>query len=904
MKKLDILRNDAWLEPYSGAIEGRHEDVCRVLARLTAASGGSLVDFANAYEYFGLHRRSDGSWVFRELLPNATSVRLVGTFNNWCEDSRYVLEPLGDGVWEVNLPPDAVSDGDLYKMVVEWPGGSGERIPAYARYVVQDPQSNIFSAKVYAPAEPYAFKIRNFRPDVRPLLIYECHIGMSQDKESVGSYEEFRLNVLPRVEADGYNAIQIMAIQEHPYYGSFGYHVSSFYAASSRFGTPDDLKRLIDDAHCRGIAVIMDIVHSHAVKNEAEGIGRIDGSYDLYFHSGSRRVHPAWDSLLFDYGKDNVLHFLLSNCKFWLEEYRFDGFRFDGVTSMLYLDHGLGKSFSDYGDYYDGNQDTDAIVYLTLANKLIHEVRPEAVTIAEEMSGMPGLALPFEAGGIGFDYRMAMGVPDYWIRTIKEKRDEDWRPTSIFWELTNRRKEEKTVAYCESHDQALVGDKTIIFRLIDKDMYWHMGIADNNSAVARGMALHKMIRLATLATINGGYLNFMGNEFGHPEWIDFPRPDNGWSYKYARRQWNLVDREDLRYRQLNHFDNAMIRLVGDTYDFQSLPIEKLWEKDDDQVLAFARGPLVFVFNWNPVRSFSGYGILAPAGKYEVVLDSDRPEFGGYGNIDDSVEHFTHPDPLYSSSGKGWLRLYLPARTVQVLRLADGRPPRRITIAVDGYSSSGKSTMARELARLVGYVYVDSGAMYRAVTLYAMRNGMISADGQVDIGALERALPSVNVSFRHQPDGSQHTLLDGEDVEKEIRGMAVSSNVSAVAVIKAVRDRLTQMQRESGRSGGIVMDGRDIGTTVFPDAEMKVFVNTSPEVRAERRFRELQAKGVDVSLQEVIDNITERDRIDTTREVSPLCKADDAVVLDNSDMSEREQTEWLLDLFVRRTAQKI
>lgn len=666
-KKLAFLRNDPWLEPYAAAIEGRHEDVIRKLDEITAATNGSLSDFANAYKYYGLHHLQGGGWIFREYAPNATEIWLTGDFSGWKLEDKYKLTRINYGDWQLQLEEDELHDGDLFKMFVKWQGGEGERIPAYAERVVQDPDTKIFSAQVYAPSKPYKFKIKKFSPDVKPLLIYECHIGMAQDKEEVGSYDEFREKILPRIAADGYNAIQIMAIQEHPYYGSFGYHVSSFYAPSSRFGTPDDLKRLIDESHKLGIAVIMDIVHSHAVKNEIEGLGRLDGSYDLYFYGDNRREHPAWDSLLFDYGKNSVLHFLLSNCKYWLEEFKFDGFRFDGVTSMLYYDHGLGKAFTNYGDYYDGNQDTNALTYLTLANILIHEVNPKAVTIAEEMSGMPGLAVKFEDGGIGFDYRMAMGVPDYWIKMIKEKKDEDWHPTSIFWELTNRRADEKTISYCESHDQALVGDKTIIFRLIDKEMYWHMMTDDQDMTVARGMALHKMIRLVTLATINGGYLNFMGNEFGHPEWIDFPREGNGWSYKYARRQWELVDREDLKYQFLNNFDNAMIETVSKVYNFQAKPVEKLWEKDDDQVLAFMRGDLIFVFNWNPTRSFEGYGFLAPEGEYEVVLDSDAPDFGGNGLVDDSVHHFTSPDPLYKPSGKGWLKLYIPARTAMVLK---------------------------------------------------------------------------------------------------------------------------------------------------------------------------------------------------------------------------------------------
>lgn len=677
MKDLKIIKHDPWLEPFKGAIEGRHNDVINKERELTQACG-SLTEFANAHEYFGLHRTQRGGWVFREWAPGATAITLVGDFSNWKPMKKFELRrlPGSDGVWETRLRPSDIHHGQHYKMIVEWPGGSGERIPAYARHVVQDENTKLFSAQVWAPEHPYEWKIEKFEPDTRPLMIYECHIGMAQQREGVGTYREFRENVLPRIAADGYNAIQIMAIQEHPYYGSFGYHVSSFFAASSRFGTPEELKELIDAAHERGIAVIMDIVHSHAVKNEVEGLGRLDGTYNQYFYGDGRREHPAWDSLCFDYGKNEVLHFLLSNCKYWLEEFHFDGFRFDGVTSMLYYNHGLGQAFGSYDDYYNGGQDTNAITYLTLANLLIHQVNPRAITIAEEMSGMPGLAIPFKDGGIGFDYRMAMGIPDYWIRLIKEKRDEDWHPTSIFWELTNRRADEKTVSYVESHDQALVGDKTVIFRLIDKEMYWHMMVGDNDMTVARGMALHKMLRLVTAATINGGYLNFMGNEWGHPEWIDFPREGNGWSYKYARRQWELVDRDDLKYKYLNAFDNAMVELIGGTYNFQVLPVVKLWEKDDDQVLAFRRGNLVFVFNFSPSRSFTDYGVLTEPGEYNVVLSSDSPRFGGYGNIDESVAHFTVPDPLYSPLGLGWLKLYLPARSAQVLKLRRRRATKK------------------------------------------------------------------------------------------------------------------------------------------------------------------------------------------------------------------------------------
>ena len=672
-KTLKIIKNDPWLKDYEPAIAGRHQHAVDKIAELTQGGKTSLSDFATGYLYFGLHKTNTG-WVFREWAPNATEIYLVGDFNKWQEKPQYRLKRLkNSGNWEIKLKENALKHGDLYKLKVYWEGGCGERIPAWCRRVVQDDETKIFSAQVWNPEKPYVWKKKTFRPNTSPLLIYECHIGMSQDAEKVGTYNEFRENVLPRVVADGYNCIQIMAIQEHPYYGSFGYHVSSFFAASSRFGTPEELKQLIDEAHRQGVAVIMDIVHSHAVKNEIEGLGNFAGDPCQYFNQGGRREHPAWDSLCFDYGKNEVLHFLLSNCKFWLDEYHFDGFRFDGVTSMLYYSHGLGEAFCNYGDYFNGHQDDNAICYLTLANSLIHEVNPKAITIAEEVSGMPGLAAPFESGGYGFDYRMAMNIPDYWIKTIKEKKDEDWKPSSMFWEVTNRRADEKTISYCESHDQALVGDKTIIFRLIDADMYWHFKKGDENYAVERGIALHKMIRLLTASTINGGYLNFMGNEFGHPEWIDFPREGNGWSYKYARRQWSLVDNKELCFHYLGDFDRDMLGVIKSEKNIQKTPVVEVWHNDGDQVLAYSRNDMVFVFNFSYNRSFTDYGFMVPQGAYDVILNTDATQYGGHGLNDDSIRHFTNYDPLLERDGKGWLKLYLPARSALVLKKVKEEP---------------------------------------------------------------------------------------------------------------------------------------------------------------------------------------------------------------------------------------
>lgn len=654
MVKQRLSSIDPWLEPHAKQLQQRVDHVATVKKRLLA--GQKLTEFALGHLYFGLHATDDG-WVLREWAPNATKIYLVGEFSDWKDDEQFALASVGDGNWQITLPAKALKHKTLYKLHIYWHGGDGYRIPAWATRVVQDPETHEFNAQVWQSKTPYVWHDSGFKPAKTPLLVYEAHIGMSSEKEGVATYAEFMRDVLPRIIRGGYTTIQLMAIQEHPYYGSFGYHVSSFFAASSRFGAPEDLKALVDAAHQAGIAVILDVVHSHAVKNEVEGLSRYDGSLTQFFHQGGRGHHDQWDSRVFDYGKPQVAHFLLSNCRYWLDEYHFDGFRFDGVTSMLYLHHGMGRAFTNYADYFD-QVDDDAVAYLTLANELIHQIKPSAITIAEEMSGMPGLAGAIKDGGIGFDYRLSMGVPDLWIKYLKHKKDEEWSVSELFHELSQHRPEERTISYAESHDQALVGDKTLIFRLADRDMYDHMQIGDESLTVDRAIALHKLIRLFTASMHNGGYLNFMGNEFGHPEWIDFPREGNGWSYKYARRQWSLVDDPKLKYKWLGNFDKA-IALIA-----KHVTGEREWTtvNDDDHVVAFMRGNLLFAFNFHPTQSFADYGIIAPKGNYEIILSSDDKRFGGFDRVDTLLAYSTAPGP-----DNPLVRLYLPARTVIVLK---------------------------------------------------------------------------------------------------------------------------------------------------------------------------------------------------------------------------------------------
>lgn len=651
MKK--IYETDPYLAPYKEAIEKRHERILEERDKI--ALNGSLADGLNNHLYYGLHRDADGSWVFREWAPNASRIYLIGEFNNWRRTAAYSLNPIGGGNWEIRLPAMFLHHQELYKLFIEWPGGGGERLPSYVRRVVQDPVTKVFCAQVWEPDEQYQWK--NARPGARPHpLIYECHIGMSSEEEKVATFEEFRVNVLPHIEALGYDTIQIMALQEHPYYGSFGYQVSNFYALSSRFGTPEEFKHLVDDAHARGIAVVMDIVHSHSVDNEAEGLSLFDGREDLYFYKGPQGHHPAWGSRCFDYGKSETKYFLLSNCKFWMEEYHLDGFRFDGVTSMLYWDHGLGKDFVGYDNYFNAGVDENAVTYLALAAMLVKELDPDGITIAEDMSGMAGLAAPFEAGGLGFEFRMAMGVADHWIKWLKEKTDDQWSMGEIWWELTNKREDEKTISYAECHDQALVGDKTLIFRLIDKEMYTSMNIDSQSLVVDRGIALHKMIRLVTIATAGDGYLTFMGNEFGHPEWIDFPRAGNGWSYKYARRQWSLCKPDYLRYKYLMNFDSDMIHLFRKENILAYRP-ELIRADEEKKVLIFRRKNYIFALDFNPSESFTGYAVEAPEGDWELELDSDEKRYDGFSRLAEGEVH-------HSDTG---ITMYLPSRCALVFR---------------------------------------------------------------------------------------------------------------------------------------------------------------------------------------------------------------------------------------------
>ncbi|MDP1621693.1 MAG: alpha-amylase family glycosyl hydrolase [Bacteroidales bacterium] len=648
-KKIALVRNDPWLEPVAAEINHRYERYLQTLSEIEQ-NWNTLSEFANGYEFYGFHyNRVNKGWHYREWAPKAQDLYLFGDFNNWQRYSHR-LTPNKYGQWEIFLPDDEYKDRFIHqsrvKIMVHSGAGWHEKIPAYIHRVIQDPASLVFSGQHWAPPRAFDWSGDNFNiHKLNELLIYECHIGMAQEHQSVGTFVEFADHLIPYIKNSGYNAIQLMAIAEHPYYGSFGYHVTNFFAVSSRFGTPEELKYLIRKAHEQGIAVLMDVVHSHSAKNTMEGLNQFDGSDDQYFHPGDRGNHPHWDSKCFNYGKREVLQFLLSNIKYWLKEFHFDGFRFDGVTSMMYFDHGYREVWDRDGYFKDGVE-WDALVYLQLANTLIHKVKPHAVSVAEDVSGMPGLCRPIREGGIGFDYRLAMAIPDYWIKVLKEKKDEEWDIHELWSVMTDRLPDIKTIAYCESHDQALVGDQTIAFRLMQSEIYFKMSRKDESHVIDRGIALHKMIRLITISLGGQAYLNFIGNEFGHPDWVDFPREGNNWSYQYARRQWSLLQNPDLKYRYLAAFDKEMITMVKSYRLFDEGFGVQLNMDSENQTIIFQRQGLIFIFNFHVSKSIPDYEFAVPVpGDYRIILNTDRPEFGGHDRVNDKLVYTTlyHPE---------------------------------------------------------------------------------------------------------------------------------------------------------------------------------------------------------------------------------------------------------------------
>lgn len=655
------LFQDTYLIPYKDIILYRNDYIKKKIINILKPAYSSLYDFADFQKIFGLHKNKNKTWFFREWAPNADEIYIIGDMTNWEKSIEFKLNKnIEQGTFHKEFPGNAFKHNQHFRLLLISANEALDRIPTAATRVVQNSKTLIFNAQVWDPEIKFKFKHQNIKKSNSPLLIYETHAGMALEDGRVATYREFEENILPKIKHSGYNTIQLMAILEHPYYGSFGYHVTSFFAPSSRFGTPEELKSLIDKAHGMGIRVLIDMVHSHAANNEVEGLSKFDNTYYQFFHTGEKGFHLLWDSRCFDYGKNMVIKFLLSNLRYWIEEFKVDGFRFDGITSMLYTNHGISQDFVSYDDYFNYNFEIDSLAYLLMANKLIHDISSDYLTIAEDVSGYPGLAVAQQKGGIGFDYRFAMGIADNWIKLLKDQKDENWNLGTLWSELISSRDDEKTISYSESHDQALVGDKTIMMRLLEKNIYDSMSINSDSIETFRAVALHKMIRLITISTAKNGYLNFMGNEFGHPEWIDFPSKKNNWSYHYARRQWSLRYNKNLFFSKLGDFDLKMIEFVINYIDYEKSLPELVYIHEHDKILAFKRNNLIIIFNFNGLLSFSDYKFNAPPGKYKTVFNTDTLDFGGKDRLCSDQVHFTDSDSKLS--------LYLPTRTAQIIAL--------------------------------------------------------------------------------------------------------------------------------------------------------------------------------------------------------------------------------------------
>ncbi|VDM53022.1 unnamed protein product [Angiostrongylus costaricensis] len=665
----NLLKLDSWLYDFQPEICRRYGVFLEFQKKIEECGG--IEHFTEGYKHFGLIVQPDNSVLCHEWAPGADQLALIGDFNGWNREThKYKREDFGK--WRLVVPPNpdgscAIPHSSIVKIAVTKDGKTMDKLSPWAAYVTRPKETVVYHQQFYNPPDKY--QLRHPRPP-RPasLRIYEAHVGISSWEGKVNTYRAFADDVIPRIVKQGYNTIQLMAVMEHVYYASFGYQVTSFFAPASRCGPPDDVKYLVDKAHSMGLTILLDVVHSHASKNVADGLNEWDGTDSCYFHSGPRGTHTLWDSRLFDYTQIETLRFLLSNLRWWIEEYGFDGFRFDGVTSMIYHSHGMNDDFGGgYPMYFGLNADTDSLIYLMLANDFLHKKYPQIITIAEEVSGMPALCRPVAEGGQGFDYRLAMALPDMWIKILKHMKDEDWSMNEVVHTLENRRYGEANVAYAESHDQALVGDKTIAFWLMDKEMYDFMSITTSfTPIIERGIALHKMIRLLTMALGGEAWLNFIGNEFGHPEWLDFPRFGNNESFHYARRQFNLADDGNLRYKFLNLWDEEMNRLEESTGFLHKGPGYVSWKHDGDKMICFERAGVLFVFNFHPFKSFPDYkvGVEVP-GIYKLVLNSDEERFGGHNRLQLGSEHHSFPEGY--AGRRNHVLVYAPARTCLVFR---------------------------------------------------------------------------------------------------------------------------------------------------------------------------------------------------------------------------------------------
>ena len=617
-------------------------------------------------------KRVDGFWhqrigtfighdliVIREYAPNAHFVSVIGDFNHW-DRGRDPLKRISNTEWEITLDRARVMPGSRYKLHIAGHNGGRDRIPSTCPYARQSSDGDfaaIFEFNVLSPPT-------RLQKQPEHLKVYELHIGLAASGPRIGTYLEVAHDVIHRVKYAGYTAVQLMAVHEHPYYGSFGYHVSNPYGICSRFGTRQDFKYLVDNCHEVGLLVIIDLVHAHAVKNLSEGLGEFDGQDGYLFKTGQNALHPAWDSLVYDYENQATVSYLLSNARYWIEEYGIDGFRVDGVTSILYNDHGIGHTGFTDNDYLGSNLNQSGLLYLVLLCKLAHELRPDFILIAEDVSGLPGLARPALLGGVGFDYRLQMGLPDFFESVAKDVMDDGISPSRIWHALVSRRFDERHIGYVESHDQAIVGGQSLIFRLLGPKMYTDMHAETQSHDVHLAVAVVNVAKSIVFFLGGEAWMSFIGNEFGHPDWVEFPTPDNDDCFEYAYRKWYLATDSALMYEKMAAFDRDLMhqRKIAVTWDESYMTAPLL---DDNRKLSvFHRDRVVLVCNTTTDVSYEDVWVPVPEqGNYRVILSTEEHRYGGYGRVNENMQYAT-----IAVDGNAYIRLYVPSMSAIFMTL--------------------------------------------------------------------------------------------------------------------------------------------------------------------------------------------------------------------------------------------
>ena len=593
----------------------------------------------DADTFFGAHPYEGGTH-FAVWAPSARDVKVItsglsdGSWAEWQMHRSY------SGCWEADAA--GVTRGTCYQYRVCGADGSVvDHCDPYgtAMTLRPDGRSIVWGAPTcqWTDSAWMAKRSKNFDA---PLNIYEAQAGSWRCKEdgTPYTYSELAKQLPAYLKENGYTHLELMPLSEYPFDGSWGYQTTGFFAPTSRYGTPDELCTLIDACHAADIGVIFDFVPVHFAVDEY-GLKHFDGTA-LYEYPAAAVGESEWGSCNFMHSRGEIRCFLQSAADYWLRTFHADGLRMDAVSRLIYWQ----------GDPARGVNGS-TLEFLKNMNQGLQQRHPTAMLIAEDSTNFEKVTAHVEYGGLGFDYKWDLGwmndTLDYFKKTPEERKSNLGKLTfsmMYFW------REHYILPF--SHDENVHGKATIL-----QKMY---GEYEDKFPQGRALYLYMAIH-------PGKMLDFMGNEFGHPEWIDFPREGNGWSHKYARRQWNLVDDKTLCYHYLGDFDRRMLEVVKSEPAFNDTPVEEIWHNDGDQVLAYERGSLLFVFNFSPSRSYSDYGLLVREGSWQVVLNTDAKEFGGNGLADDSVEHLTNSDTLYAKDHKGWLKLYIPARSAVVLR---------------------------------------------------------------------------------------------------------------------------------------------------------------------------------------------------------------------------------------------